>query len=319
MNNLLWIEKYRPLDFKNIIGQTRNIELLEEMIEQGSLPHLLLYGKSGTGKTSTVMAIADKLYGNNKTFHVMKLDASDDRGINTVRDEIKGFAEKMTLFNQGIKLIILDEVDSMTFDAQAALRRIIETYSDTTRFCLICNYENKISPPIKARCVNLRFHPINKDIIVSKLKEICNNENLKYDEDSLGVIAELSSGDLRKSINILQSVSMRNYKITKDLCYETAGVPSIKLTEKMYKILINNKYDFNTSYQELESNIINKGVSLSLFIKQLTKVIIKYIDSIESDILANYLNDLATLEASVANSTFGYIYIISLIGIFKKN
>ena len=102
MENLLWIEKYRPKIFKDIIGQNRNIQLIEKMIENGSLPHLLFNGKSGTGKTSTIMAIANKLYGKNKTFMVMKLDASDDRGINSVRDEIKGFAEKMTIFNKGI-------------------------------------------------------------------------------------------------------------------------------------------------------------------------------------------------------------------------
>lgn len=318
MNNLLWIEKYRPNNFTQIVGQRKNIELLEEMIEQGSLPHLLLYGKPGTGKTSTIMAIADKLYGANKTFHVMKLDASDDRGINTVRDEIKGFAEKMTLFNQGIKLIILDEVDSMTFDAQAALRRIIEKYSDTTRFCLICNYENKIIPPIKVRCVNLRFYPIDKKIIIEKLKDICIKEELTYDHSSLDTIAELSTGDLRKSINILQSVSMRNKKITNALCYETAGVPSIKITEKIYKYLMNKDLDFDSIYEKINDNIIKKGISLSLFLKQLTKIIINNAQTIDNIKLANYLHKLAGLEAAVANSTFGYIYIISLIGIFKN-
>ena len=125
------------------------------------------------------MSIANKLYGKNKTFMMMKLDASDDRGISTVREEIKGFAEKITPFNIGIKLIILDEADSMTYDAQFALRRIIEKYSDTTRFCLICNYENKIIPPIKARCVNFRFYPINNKIISSRLKYIAKKESLK--------------------------------------------------------------------------------------------------------------------------------------------
>ena len=148
---MIWIEKYRPDNFDDIVGQEKNINIINKMIEGGSFPHLLLHGKSGTGKTSTIMSIANKLYGKNKAFMMIKLDASDDRGINTVREEIKGFAEKMTPFNTGIKLIILDEADSMTFDAQFALRRIIEKYSDDTRFCIICNYMNKIIAPIKAR------------------------------------------------------------------------------------------------------------------------------------------------------------------------
>ena len=191
MDNLLWIEKYRPINFKQIIGQNKIINILEDMIENGSFPHLIFSGISGTGKTSTIMAIANKLYGSNKTFMVMKLDASDDRGINSVREEIKGFAEKVTIFNEGVKLIILDEADSMTFDAQFALRRIIEKYSDTTRFCLICNYENKIIPAIKSRCLNFRFSPIDKSHIIEKLNFICKKENLKASNKTLNIIAEL--------------------------------------------------------------------------------------------------------------------------------
>ena len=236
MDNLLWIEKYRPSNFKQIIGQNRIINIIENMIENGSFPHLIFSGISGTGKTSTIMAIANKLYGSNKTFMVMKLDASDDRGINSVRDEIKGFAEKQTIFNEGIKLIILDEADSMTFDAQFALRRIIEKYSDTTRFCLICNYENKIIPAIKSRCLHMRFSPIEKSHILKKLSYICKKENLKASDKTLNIIAELSNGDFRKSINLLQSISMRNNNIKPKLCYETAGLLDKKIVKKILNI-----------------------------------------------------------------------------------
>ena len=134
-NYLPWIEKYRPQNFSEIISNKQNIIILENMLNDNSLPHLLFYGISGTGKTSTITSLAKKLYKNNVNLMVMKLDASDDRGINTVREEIKGFAEKKSMFQKGVKLIILDEADSMTFDAQFALRRIIEKYSDLTRFC----------------------------------------------------------------------------------------------------------------------------------------------------------------------------------------
>lgn len=318
-DNLLWIEKYRPSNFSEIIGQNKNISLLEKMIEGGSLPHLILNGKSGTGKTSTILALAEKLYGKKKAFNVMKLDASDDRGINTVREEIKGFAEKITLFNRGIKIIILDEADAMTFDAQFALRRIIEKYSDTTRFCLICNYDNKIIPAIKARCVNLRFQPINKETIMNKLKDIAIKENIEYKENSMEIISNLANGDLRKAINMLQSISMRTNSITPSICYETSGIPNYELVESIFDYLTDNN-TFIDCYNLLNTKIIEPGYSLSLFLNQMVKVIMS--KNIPIDILSKYLRELAYLENAVSISTFGSLYIVSLIGILsfeKKN
>ena len=238
---LLWSEKYRPKRLEKIIGQDNVILSLEKMINNNSLPHLLFYGISGTGKTSTIMSLAKKLYGNNMTMMIMRLDASDDRGINSVREEIKGFAEKMTIFNRGIKLIILDEADSMTFDAQSALRRIIEKYSDNTRFCLICNYENKIIPAIKSRCANFKFNPIDNNFIVTKLTKISKKENLNIDNESLNIIANLSNGDLRKAINLLQSISMRSSKVNKKLCYDVAGYPDDKVIDDIFVTLLDKK------------------------------------------------------------------------------
>ena len=207
------------------------------MISNKSLPHLIFYGISGTGKTSTANALIKELYGKSKTLMVMKLDASDDRGINSVREQIKGFAEKISIFNKGVKLIILDEADSMTFDAQFALRRIIEKYSDTTRFCLICNYENKIIPAIRSRCANFKFNPIDNKFIIEKIKYVSKQEKLKIDKKSINVIADISNGDLRKSINLLQSISMRNKIINDDLCYEMSGLPNIKVINKILNII----------------------------------------------------------------------------------
>ena len=316
MDNLLWIEKYRPTNFKQIIGQNKIINILEDMIENGSFPHLIFSGISGTGKTSTIMAISNKLYGSNKTFMVMKLDASDDRGINSVREEIKGFAEKVTIFNEGIKLIILDEADSMTFDAQFALRRIIEKYSDTTRFCLICNYENKIIPAIKSRCLNFRFSPIDKSHIIEKLNFICKKEKLKASNKTLNIIAELSNGDFRKSINLLQSISMRDSNIKSKICYETAGLLDKKTVKKILNFLLDETMNFKTKYDNINKYLINTGISLSLFLGQLTSIILNESSNISDDKLKKYLSELSELEYVVAKSTFGSIYITSLISIF---
>lgn len=323
MNSSIWIEKYRPKNFDDIIGQDKNIEILKNLIKNNSLPHLLFHGESGVGKTSTINSIVNKLYGNNKAFMVMKLDASDDRGINSVRDEIKGFAEKMTINNKGIKLIILDEADSMTFDAQFALRRIIEKYSDNTRFCLICNYENKIIQPIKSRCVDIRFYPIKKNIIKDRLIEICKIENIDYDEKGLETIADLSNGDLRKSINILQSIQSLNKKINSSMCFNTLGVPKTKLMNKILNMLLDDKINLKESINVIREKIILEGISISQFIKSLFEIInlnTEYIIKIKGENkYMFYIESMSEIEEKCILSTFSDIYIISLISIFKKD
>jgi len=312
----IWIEKYRPINFTNIIGQDKNIKVLDEIISNGSLPHLLFYGKSGVGKTSTIMSLVNKLYGKNNTFMVMKLDASDDRGINTVREEIKGFADKMTPFNNGIKMIILDEADSMTYEAQFALRRIIEKYSDNTRFCLICNYENKIIPAIKVRCLNMRFNPIDKNIIISRIKNICDIEMIKYNDESLNTIAIIANGDLRKAINMLQSISMMNNTISSELCYDSTGIPSPELTNDILDVLNNKKIEYSEAYDYINIHIVSKGILISFLLHQITNIIIA--DVTKNINYPNILIDISNLECEVAISTFDDIYMAGLVAIFKK-
>ena len=311
---MIWIEKYRPTEFEDIVGQDKNIKMIDRMMEGGSLPHLLLHGKSGVGKTSTIMSIANKLYGKNRPFMMIRLDASDDRGINTVREEIKGFAEKMTPFNRGIKLIILDEADSMTFDAQFALRRIIEKYSDDTRFCIICNYMNKIIAPIKARCINIKFNLIENNVIVDRLKYICSNEKLKYEKDSLESIATISNGDLRKAINILQSLSMMGKKIDIDACYNSAGIPPPELIDNFYAKLLDKKCSFIETKEYADKYIINECYTLSFIIQEINK---KIIDNTNISAI-KYIEELAELEYNISQSIFTDMYIIGLIAIFKK-
>ena len=249
----------------------------------------------------------------------MKLDASDDRGINSVREEIKGFAEKVNMFNKGVKLIILDEADSMTFDAQFALRRIIEKYSRTTRFCLICNYENKIIPAIRSRCANFRFSPISIHHIQNKLKFICKEEGLTYDENVLEIISSLSKGDLRKSINFLQSLSLQSKHITMQMCYKTAGVPSNIEVVDIFNTLLDPKITYNEANSKIDSLIKIQGYSLSIVLKELVAYLLanKTI-KLKPERLAIYLSEMSDLENRVTKSTFGDIYMSGLVGIFKK-
>tara|TARA_B110000977_G_C11078720_1_gene492136 strand:- start:324 stop:1277 length:954 start_codon:yes stop_codon:yes gene_type:complete len=315
MSTSPWIEKYRPKDLDDIKGQNINIECIKKLLKNNSLPHLLFYGKSGTGKTSTISSIINKLFGNNKVFNLMKLDASDDRGINSVREEIKGFAEKKNLFNKGIKIIILDEADNMTFDAQFALRRIIEKHSENTRFCLICNYENKIIPAIKSRCANFKFNPISKDIIYEKLFEICKSEKIVIKKRSLKTISELSNGDLRKSINLLQSVYLKDKTIKQKSIYEIAGIPSDKVFQKFIDI-VNSNFSLSSKIKKA-GFILDEGYSLSVILE-------KYYQYIYNNGLfrnKNYpklISDLSNIENFVAKSTFAEIYFAAFIAVILK-
>jgi replication factor C subunit 3/5 len=313
---LPWVEKYRPTTINEIISHGQIIETIKKLLLGGSLPHLLFYGSPGTGKTSTIMAIAKEIYGSNIRLMVMKLDASDDRGINSVREDIKGFAEKSNMFQKGVRLIILDEADSMTYDAQFALRRIIEKYSTTIRFCLICNYENKIIPAIRSRCANFRFNNIDNIHICSKLTQIVINEKLNVDTNVINIIATLGKGDLRKAINLLQSISMQTDVINDKICYETAGVPSNSEIKEIINILCNKNYDFNYSYNIITPIIKNQGYSLSIVLREL---IIELLNQSLTIKMPQILSELSDLENQVSKSTFGDIYITSLIGIFKKN
>jgi replication factor C subunit 3/5 len=317
-NYLPWVEKYRPTNIEQIISHDQNITTIKKLLSNNCLPHLLFYGSPGTGKTSTILSIAKHIYGNNIKLMVMKLDASDDRGINTVREDIKGFADKLNIFQKGVRLIILDEVDSMTFDAQFALRRIIEKYSSTLRFCLICNYENKIIPAIRSRCTNFRFSNIKNKHIFEKLKGISINEKLFYKDDILNTISILAKGDLRKGINLLQSISMNKINLipTINNCYEIACVPSPNEINIILDLLLNND-NIIYIYNIINNIIITNTYSLLIILKELTLVLLdKYIDYPNIIIIISELSDL---ENVVTKSTFCDIYISGLISIFIKN
>jgi replication factor C subunit 3/5 len=325
--NLPWVEKYRPKCLDDIVGQNKIINSLKNIFDGGSFPHLLFYGGSGSGKTSTILAILNDYFGKKKKLMVMRLDASDDRGINSVREEIKGFAEKKNYFSKGIKVIILDEADSMTFDAQFALRRIIEKYSNNTRFCLICNYDNKIIPAIKSRCVEFKFNPINENIMINHLKSVAVKEKLEYKEESFKVLHNISKGDLRKAINLMQSASIvKNYKksqkiiLDTDLCYNVSGYPLPKQILEITKILLNDKINLEKATKKIHSIVMDNGYSISIVLKEVIEVMLKMIISKELDATkyALVFSELSNLESKVSKSTFGDIYLSMFISLFKQ-
>ncbi len=208
--NLPWVEKYRPPDLEGLIAHEDIIGTIRRFMREDKLPHLLFYGPPGTGKTSTILACARELYPT-KAFNsmVLELNASDDRGIGVVRGPILNFASTRTIFNSGFKLVILDEADAMTTDAQNALRRIIERFTDNVRFCIICNYLSKIIPALQSRCTRFRFGPLKPAQIVPRLDFVCQQEQVDITEDGRQALLSLSQGDMRKVLNILQVLTQQ--------------------------------------------------------------------------------------------------------------
>ncbi|KAI0721578.1 replication factor C [Cerioporus squamosus] len=214
-----WVEKYRPKTIEDVSAQEHTVAVLRKTLTSSNLPHMLFYGPPGTGKTSTILALARQLFGpDNFRSRVLELNASDERGISIVREKIKNFARQtpraQAVASDGktypcppYKIIILDEADSMTQDAQAALRRIMELYARITRFCLVCNYVTRIIEPLASRCSKFRFKPLDPSSTSTRLEQIASAENVPVTPDTIQALISTSHGDLRRAITYLQSAS----------------------------------------------------------------------------------------------------------------
>jgi len=214
LSNLMWVEKYRPFKLDDIVNQKEIIESLKNLMkESAEMPHLLFTGPAGVGKTTTALCMSRQLLGEDWKRDTLELNASDERGIKMVRERVKEFAAVIKIRTterdeRKFRIIILDEADEMTSEAQTALRRIIEDSSETTRFVIICNYLSQIIEPIQSRCAIFRFKRIEKDTVEDHLKWLCKKEGIKYDDKGISQIFDSTNGDLRHSINILQSASV---------------------------------------------------------------------------------------------------------------
>jgi len=287
MNNieyrLQWTEKYRPSIMEDIYGHNNILNLLKNVIKKKILLNMIFYGTPGTGKTTTIMNCARMLYKDRVNDMVLELNGSDDRGINVVRDIIKDFSKSKMLYKMKkedvkLKLVILDEVDSMTYDAQYALRKIIETYSNNVRFCLICNYESKIITSIKSRCCTFRFFPLKKDVHIERLKYIGSVEMINMTDEGYNLIEKISNGDMRKSINLLQSVSMtlkNNECITEEHILKHMNYPSKEDINKMMNIIFMDKMKVKEKIEET----IRSMKELNMNVSTLFEIIVNYIKS----------------------------------------
>lgn len=312
--NTPWIEKYRPKDINDVVYHKNIINTLIKLISNKKFLHMIFYGPSGTGKTSTILACAKKIYGENFKSMTLELNGSDDRGIKVIREQIKDFSDYNQIFCKGVKLIILDEVDSMTYDAQSALRRVIENYTHNTRFCLICNYITKLIPAIQSRCITLRFENIDKKTIIKKLKEICNKENVKFNSKGLEVIAENSNGDLRRAINLLQSVYMSTDYISDINVSSLSGDINYQQLGEITNLLIDDTFENIYSYLK---QLIDKNTLKLIDIINKSYKIINNLDL--SDLqLQTLIIDLAKIEHYLYNESNNNIQLGAFVACFIK-
>jgi len=263
----MWAEKYRPKMLDDMVNQKEIVERLKSFVKSRNVPHCIFAGPPGTGKTTAALCLARDLYGSAYREHVMELNASDARGINVVRETVKTFARIRSIGEIPFKIMILDEADNMTSDAQQALRRTMERYTGTCRFILIANYSGKIIEPIQSRCAPFRFTYLPREEQDQHLMLIAEKERLRLLDEGLDAIFEVCGGDLRRAINTLQATASLNKPVDAKIVYSIAGRANPADIKKMIETAVNG--NFLDARKQLRNMIQKYGVAGSDLIRQI--------------------------------------------------
>ena len=272
MDSAIWTEKYRPRDFSEIKGQKEIIRRIRAFVEQQNIPHLLFAGPAGVGKTTLALIIAKKLFGDSWHQNYMDLNASDERGIDIIRNKVKDFARTKAIGNVPYKIIFLDECDALTREAQQALRRTMENYTQNCRFILSANYSSKIIDPIQSRCAMFRFKPLDKKEIFAIIEGIEKEEKIKVNEKAKEALFTISEGDARRINNVLQSCAAISRNIDEEVVYSMASVAKPKEIDEVLKLALQNK--FIEARNKLMDVMLNYGLSGIDIIKQIQQEIL---------------------------------------------
>ncbi|KAK2451758.1 Subunit of heteropentameric Replication factor C (RF-C) [Trifolium repens] len=314
-----WVEKYRPRQVKDVAHQEEVVRVLTNTLETGSCPHMLFYGPPGTGKTTTALAIAHQLFGPELyQSRVLELNASDDRGINVVRTKIKEFAAVAVNTNQRMngypcppyKIIVLDEADSMTEDAQNALRRTMETHSKVTRFFFICNYISRIIEPLASRCAKFRFKPLTEEIMSNRILYICNEEGIHLDAEGLSTLSTISQGDLRRAITYLQSAArLFGSSISSKDLISVSGIVPTEVVEGLLKACKSGNFDL--ANKEV-NNFIAEGYPVSQMLTQLFEAIVEEND-ISDEQKARISKKLGEADKCLVDGADEYLQLLAVV------
>jgi replication factor C small subunit len=268
----LWTEKYRPKAFSDVLGQQDIVKRVEAFVKQRNMPHLLFSGPAGVGKTSLSLVIARSLFGDNWHMNFLELNASDERGIDVIRNKVKDFARTRSIGDVPFKIIYLDECDALTREAQQALRRTMENYTQTTRFILSANYSSKIIDPIQSRCAVFRFKPLAKEDIFKLIERIAKSEGVTVDSSAKEALYTVSEGDCRRVENILQSAASIGNSVTEEDVFSLASMARPKEVREVLELALKNR--FIEARSKLLNIMLDYGLSGIDIIKQIQSEVV---------------------------------------------
>jgi len=313
-----WVEKYRPRTIEDVAHQEEVVSVLRNTVKGNEFPNLLFYGPPGTGKTSTILAVARQLFGPELyKSRVLELNASDERGIQVIREKVKSFANLAVSGKRSdgtpcppYKIVVLDEADSMTTHAQAALRRTMEKQTKTTRFCLICNYVSRIIEPITSRCAKFRFKDLPIDVLTRRLGDIASKESVKIEEDALKQLIEASEGDLRKAITFLQSM----YRLKVDEAITSLDVIELAglVPNNILSTLVETCH--SSSFEKLDAcvkSLISNGYSASQVILQIHDKLVE-LESIDDNQKSVIMEKLSVVDKCLCDGADEYLQLMAL-------
>lgn len=307
----IWVEKYRPRRLSEVVGQEEIVSRIKSFVEKKSLPHMLFAGPPGTGKTTVALCTARELFGEGWRQNFLELNASDERGIDTIRTKVKDYARTRPIGDVPYKIVYLDESDALTSEAQNALRRTMEMYTHTARFILACNYSSRIIEPIQSRCAVFRFRRLGEKEIAQMLKRIAKAEKFVLTEDGIKAIVYVSGGDMRMAINVLQAAAAVGKRVDEKAVFEVSALAKPEEVREMLELALNGK--FEEARGKLNDLLVNQGLSGEDILEQIHREIfnlklpepmkVKLVDRVgEFDFrLSEGANERIQLEAVLAH------------------